>query len=163
MFVGMNGRSFGPGRSSNKMKGPRAERPARPVRGTPPDVSQIGTAPVNQAAGLMPGVVPAGVNQTAQTTTPTRRSQAPQRRRPPESPRAAKEQRPTQQAPERKTRLKENKEAVLKGARKNMGISEEKRADFQQRMQAARERRANKAEQKATRPPSRKPGRQRSM
>lgn len=40
--------------------------------------------------------------------------------------------------------LKEKKEAILKGTRKKMGISEEKRADFQSRMKEKRERQKGK-------------------
>lgn len=44
-------------------------------------------------------------------------------------------------------KLKEKKEAILKNARNKMGISEEKRADFQNRMKEKRERQAKKKEQ----------------
>jgi flagellar biosynthesis/type III secretory pathway protein FliH len=67
------------------------------------------------------------------------------RKEPPQTTAPVKKEVSAEKTPEKKARLKENKEAVLKSARKTMGISEEKRADFQQRMQAARERKAKRA------------------
>lgn len=55
-----------------------------------------------------------------------------------------------QKPSDRNPALKEKKEAILKGTRKKMGISEEKRADFQSRMKEKRERQKETAPKKGT-------------